>query len=174
MRRIADRAGRAAVTMIMASAVLSACSGSDGTASAAPPTATPSAPAETGTTSSATPSPVTTSPGLESYTDPGDGCAQAISAIGYTEESLLVLGQEPYQTFDDVVRSKLAEVAGTLSLEAKDWPNKAVYRQAQKVIPLAEQAGHPAPAHDKTRIRVLLEYRVEAAKLVQLCRYPTS
>jgi hypothetical protein len=108
---------------------------------------------------------------LAHYTDPGDACAQAISAIAYADDSLLALGQEPYQDFDDLVRSKLAAVAGTLSLEADDWPSPAIHQQAKVVQPLAQAAGARAPAKDPARIRALLTYRMEAAKLILLCRY---
>jgi hypothetical protein len=33
---------------------------------------------------------------LASYTDPGDGCQQAVSAIGYADDVLLVLGREEH------------------------------------------------------------------------------
>lgn len=144
---------------VLAIPALAACSGSD----AAPrPSSTTSAP------------PSASSPGLEGYTDPGDGCAQAISAISYADDVLLPVGQEPYQKFDDVVRSRLAAVAGTLSLEGKDWPDEPVHQQAEKVQPLAQAAGARLPeetaAAKANRSKVLLRYRVEAATLILVCR----
>ena len=119
-------------------------------------------------------SPSQTSPGLESYTDPGDGCAQAISAIAYADDSLRPLGQEPYQEFDDVVRSRLAAVDGTLALEAKDWPDEPVHQQAKLVQPLAQAAAAPLPSPSATetskRANLLLRYRIEAGKLILVCR----
>lgn len=106
--------------------------------------------------------------GLESYTDPGDACPQAVSAIAYADDVLKPVGQEDYQVFDDAVRSRLSAVGGTLALEARDWPDAATARQAEVVQPLAERAG--AREGGPARARVLLEYRVEAARLVLLCR----
>ncbi|HST84141.1 MAG TPA: hypothetical protein VLL08_20570 [Kineosporiaceae bacterium] len=128
----------------------------------------------TSTTSPATPTASATSRGLESYTDTGDGCAQAISAISYADDALRALGQEPYQEFDDVVRSRLAAVAGTLALEAKDWPDEPVHRQAEIVQPLAQAAAARLPNQTATakaaRINALLRYRIEAATLILVCR----
>ncbi len=107
-------------------------------------------------------------PGLESYTDRGDGCAQAVSAISYADDVLKPLGQEEYQDFDDAVRSRLAAVAGTLALEARDWPGPEVADQARVLQPLAERASAREDAGQ--RPRALLAYRVEAARLVLLCR----
>lgn len=105
---------------------------------------------------------------LESYTDPGDGCQQAISAIAYADDSLKPLGQEPYQEFDDVVRSRVAAVAGQLALEAKDWPSDEIREQADVVQQLAQKAS--AKTATPERVRALLQYRGEAADLVLLCR----
>jgi hypothetical protein len=131
----------------------------------------------TSTTSAATPTASATSPGLESYTDAGDACPQAISAISYADDSLRPLGQEPYQEFDDVVRSRLAAVAGTLALEAKDWPDEPVHRQAELVQPLAQAAAAQLPnqsaAAKAARINALLRYRIEAATLILVCRDAT-
>jgi hypothetical protein len=73
-----------------------------------------------------------------------------------------------------VVRSRLAAVAGTLSLEAKDWPDEPVHRQADLVQPLAEEAAARLPeeteAAKAARSTVLLRYRIEAATLVLVCR----
>ena len=139
-----------ALLIVLAAALSSGCGGDSSASAKATPTPTDS---------------------LAHYTDTGDACAQAISAIAYADDSLLALGQEPYQTFDDLVRSKLAAVAGTLALEADDWPSPAIYRQAKVVQPLAQAAGARAPAKDPARIRTLLTYRMEAAKLILLCRY---
>ena len=108
------------------------------------------------------------SSGLENYTDPGDGCQQAISAISYADDVLEPLGQEPYQDFTDEVRSKVASVAGQLALEARDWPSRRIHRQADTVQALAEAAA--VKQASDARVRALLEYRGEAAKLVLLCR----
>jgi hypothetical protein len=102
------------------------------------------------------PSPTPTgSSGLDHYTDTGDGCEQAISAIAYADDQLRALGQEPYQEFDDAVRSRLAAVAGTLALEAKDWPASD---------PLKNRSQAP------NRVRTLLRYRIEAGRLILACR----
>lgn len=105
---------------------------------------------------------------LESYTDPGDGCQQAISAITYADDVLKPLGQEPYQVFDDEVRSKIAAVEGTLALEAHDWPSTRIHRQADAVEHLAAEA--KSKQDTPRRERALLQYRAEAAELVLLCR----
>ncbi|MFP5348204.1 MAG: hypothetical protein ACLGIA_14415 [Actinomycetes bacterium] len=105
---------------------------------------------------------------LESYTDQGDGCQQAISAIAYADDSLKPLGQEPYQEFDEVVRSRVAEVAGQIAVEAKDWPSAAIREQADVVQRLAQEASVNDASPE--RVRALLEYRGEAARLVLLCR----
>jgi hypothetical protein len=105
---------------------------------------------------------------LSGYTDPGDGCAQVMSAISYADDSLKPLGQEHYQTFDDVVRSRLAAVDGTIALEVRDFPTDNVLKQARKVGKIAD---HTAAAATKgvERVRSLREYRREAAQLVIDC-----
>jgi hypothetical protein len=140
----------AGLLIVAAAALSTGCGGSSSAAAKVTPTPTDS---------------------LAHYTDTGDACAQAISAIAYADDSLLALGQEPYQDFDDLVRSKLAAVAGTLSLEADDWPSPRIYQQAKVVQPLAQAAGARAPDKDPARIRTLLTYRMEAAKLILMCRY---
>src|SRR5689334_1950264 len=161
MSGIASRSATAlpmALTLVAAGALAACSGGSAGPTPSTAVTATPSA----------------SSPGLESYTDPGDACAQAISAISYADDQLRPLGQEPYQEFDDVVRSRLAAVAGTLALEAKDWPDEPVHRQAEIVQPLAQAAAARLPNQSPTakaaRINALLRYRIEAATLILVCR----
>lgn len=105
---------------------------------------------------------------LASYTDEGDACRQAVSAIGYADDLLKPLGQEPFQDFDDATRSRLAAVAGTLALEARDWPSREVAEQAEVLQPLAQAASEKDGGDE--RAHALLEYRVEAARLVLLCR----
>lgn len=111
---------------------------------------------------------------LESYTDPGDACQQALSAIGYADDVLVVLGQEQYQDFDDVVTSRLAAVAGTLALEERDWPDRTTRSRAEDVIPLAEQAAELDPDDPLARERALVEYRVAAGRLVLACQEATG
>ena len=146
-----------ALAAVVSAGTLVACTGDE---------ATPAAPT--------TPAASQTSPGLESYTDLGDACAQAISAIGYADDVLRPIGQEPYQEFDDAIRSRLAAVAGTLSLEAKDWPDEPVHRQAETVQALAEAAAARLPDESATakaaRVNVLLRYRIEAGTLILVCR----
>ena len=105
---------------------------------------------------------------LSGYTDPGDGCAQVMSAIAYADDALKPLGQEQYQTWDDVSRSRLAAVDGTLALEVRDFPTESVLKQARKVGKIAD---HTAAAATKgaERVRSLREYRREAAQLVIDC-----
>ncbi len=141
--------GRLLVTVLVAAA-LAACS---------------SPASETGPDPS-TPAPALT--GLETYTDPGDGCEQAISAIGYADDLLKPLGQEPYQDFDDAVRSRLAAVEGTIALEMHDLPSRQVEEQATVVQDLARRAA--VKDGGKEQVHALLEYRGEAARLVLLCR----
>ncbi|MGZ4595145.1 MAG: hypothetical protein ACXV4A_13560 [Actinomycetes bacterium] len=105
---------------------------------------------------------------LESYTDPGDGCSQVVSAIAYADDMLKPLGQEAYQTFDDAVRSRVATVNGTISLEVKDLPSKQILEQARRTGDLADR-GMRAGVSRRDRIRLLREYRREAAELVLLC-----
>jgi hypothetical protein len=105
---------------------------------------------------------------LLSYTDPGDGCPQVVSAISYADARLLPLGQEAYQKFTPAVRSNVAEVDGTQTLEDRDFPNRAILEQAQltgRYATRAMAAGVPR----RDRIRLLREYRREAASLVLLC-----
>jgi hypothetical protein len=105
---------------------------------------------------------------LETYTDSGDGCQQAVSAIGYADDVLLVLGQEDHQKFDAAVRSRLAAVAGTISLEMEDFPNRRTTEQAGRVGQLADRAQASATP-DAEQILALREYRREAAQLVIDC-----
>ncbi|HEX5512277.1 MAG TPA: hypothetical protein VFX41_11220 [Actinomycetales bacterium] len=109
---------------------------------------------------------------LESYTDRGDACQQAISAISYADDALKPLGQEHFQDFNEEVRSKIAAVAGTLALEAHDLPSAEIRRKADAVQALAERAKSPDPSSG--RERALLEYRGEAAKLVLMCEDATA
>lgn len=97
----------------------------------------------------------------------GDACEQAISNITYAENVLKPLGQEEYQDFDDNTRSRMVDVAGTLRMEDDPWPSEEIADQTARVADLAEQASEP-DADDPGR--TLLEYRVEAARLVLLCR----
>ena len=85
------------------------------------------------------------------YTDAGDACRQAVSAIGYADDLLKPLGQEPFQDFDDATRSRLAAVAGTLALEARDWPSSEVAEQAQVLQPLAQAAGEKEGGRPRAR-----------------------
>jgi hypothetical protein len=105
---------------------------------------------------------------LSGYTDPGDGCAQVVSAISYADDVLKPLGQEQYQTWDDRSRSRLAAVDGTIALEVRDFPTDSVLKQARKVGKIAD---HTAAAATKgaERVRSLREYRREAAQLVIDC-----
>jgi hypothetical protein len=105
---------------------------------------------------------------LASYTDPGDGCEQAVSAIGYADDALLVLGQEEHQKFDAAVRSRLAAVEGTISLEVEDFPTRKILVQAQRVADLADRA-QASENPDDDQILALREYRREAAQLVIDC-----
>jgi hypothetical protein len=105
---------------------------------------------------------------LARYTDPGDGCQQAVSAIGYADDALLVLGQEDHQKFDSAVRSRLAAVEGTINLEVQDFPTRPILLQARKVAELADRAQASADPGD-AQIQALREYRREAAQLVIDC-----
>ena len=96
---------------------------------------------------------------LASYTDPDDGCEQVVSAIGYADDLLLVLGQEEHQKFDAAVRSRLAAVEGTISLEVE---------QPRKVADRADRA-QASENPDDEQIMALREYRREAAQLVIDC-----
>jgi hypothetical protein len=115
---------------------------------------------------------------LAGYTDDGDACQQVVSAIGYADTLLKPLGQEPYQDFDDVTRSRLAAVGGTISLEVHDWPTDEIADQARAVQPLAERLGGEAGSSrargEDERTQVLLDYRLEATRLVRLCRERTG
>lgn len=105
---------------------------------------------------------------LASYTDPGDGCQQAVSAIGYADDVLLVLGQEEHQKFDAAVRSRLAAVEGTISLEVEDFPSRNILLQARRVADLADRA-QASENPDDDQIMALREYRREAAQLIIDC-----
>jgi hypothetical protein len=105
---------------------------------------------------------------LAAYTNPGDGCRQAISAIGYADDLLLVLGQEEHQEFDPAVRSRLAAVEGTISLEVRDFPNRRILLQALEVADLADRA-QVSEDPDDDQVQALREYRREAAQLVIDC-----
>lgn len=105
---------------------------------------------------------------LLSYTDPGDGCHQVVTAITYADSSLKPLGQEAYQDFTDEVRSNVASVDGTQTLEVKDFPNKQILEQARLTGRLATEATQ-AGVSRRARVRHLREYRREAAELVLLC-----
>jgi hypothetical protein len=105
---------------------------------------------------------------LASYTDPADGCEQVVSAIGYADDLLLVLGQEEHQKFDAAVRSRLAAVEGTISLEVEDFPTRNILVQARKVADLADRA-QASENPDAEQIMALREYRREAAQLVIDC-----
>jgi hypothetical protein len=105
---------------------------------------------------------------LAHYTDSGDGCQQVVSAISYADTSLKPAGQERYVTWTDEVRSKISAVSGTIALEVKDFPSKQALGQAQRTARLADRtaaAGVP-PAK---RVRLLQEYRREAAEMVVVC-----
>ncbi len=105
---------------------------------------------------------------LASYTDPGDGCQQTLSAISYAEGPLRDLGQEAYQEFTDDVRSRLSAVDGTVALEVRDYPSSAALRQARMAGTMA-QAAAKAGVSRRVRVERLREYRVEAAKVVVVC-----
>ena len=105
---------------------------------------------------------------LGAYTDSGDGCQQAVSAIAYADNTLRAAGQEQHQEFDDAVRSNIAAVAGTIALEVRDFPSKKALEQARKVEDLADETSAIATKGEK-RVRLLREYRREAAQLVIDC-----
>jgi hypothetical protein len=106
--------------------------------------------------------------GLAAYTDPGDGCAQAVSAISYADDLLKPLGQEPYQDWDDAVRSRVAAVDGTIALEVQDFPDDEVLAAARRVQERARSAAAP-DVSGEARVRWLREYRRDAASLTLLC-----
>ena len=110
---------------------------------------------------------------LATYTDPGDGCQQSVSAIGYADDLLLVLGQEAHQKFEPAVRSRLAAVEGTIRLEAEDFPNRRILLQALRVADLADRA-QASENPDDDQIRALREYRRDAAQLVIECAAATN
>jgi hypothetical protein len=105
---------------------------------------------------------------LRSYTDSGDGCPQMVTAITYAEDALDPLGQEAYQDFTDRVRSGLAAVDGTQSLEVDDFPSKKIRKQAVLTGRYATAASRAVVA-PRARIRNLRKFRREAAELVLLC-----
>ncbi len=105
---------------------------------------------------------------LGAYTDSGDGCQQAVSAIAYADNTLRAAGQEQHQEFDDAVRSNIAAVAGTIALEVRDFPSKETLQQARKVEDLADETSAIATKGEK-RVWLLREYRREAAQLVIDC-----
>jgi hypothetical protein len=91
-----------------------------------------------------------------------------VSAIGYADDALLVLGQEAHQKFDAAVRSRLAAVEGTISLEVEDFPTRNILLQARRVAELADHA-QASEDPDDDQILALREYRREAAQLVIDC-----
>ena len=105
---------------------------------------------------------------LSRYTDPGDGCAQVVSAISYADTSLKALGQERYQDFDEVVRSKVAAVSGTIALEVRDFPTEDILEQARSVGEVAARTAGP-DIRGARRVRALREYRLAATRLVISC-----
>ena len=105
---------------------------------------------------------------LSRYTDPGDGCAQVMSAISYADDALKPAGQEQYQPFDEVVRSRLAAVDGTIALEVRDFPSDDVLDQARTVGKVADRTA-AAATQGADRVRSLREYRREAAQLIIDC-----
>lgn len=105
---------------------------------------------------------------LSQYTDEGDGCQQAVSAITYAEGALKHLGQEPYQEFNDSVRSRVASVNGTIALEVRDFPSEEALKQARRVAELADETAAAGVKHAR-RVELLREYRREAAQFVIVC-----
>ena len=105
---------------------------------------------------------------LAHYTDSGDGCQQVVSAISYADTSLKPAGQERYVTWTDEVRSKISAVSGTIALEAKDFPSKQALAQAQRTARLADRTA-AAGVPTAKRVRLLQEYRREAAQMVVVC-----
>jgi hypothetical protein len=110
---------------------------------------------------------------LAQYTDEGDGCEQAVSAIGYADSLLRALGQEEHQEFDAAVRSRLASVAGTIALEDRDFPDDVTREQAHRVGDLADRA-QASENPDPEQVLALREYRREAAQLVIDCAAATG
>ena len=105
---------------------------------------------------------------LAHYTDSGDGCQQVVSAISYADTSLKPAGQERYVTWTDEVRSKISAVSGTIALEVKDFPSKKALDQAQRTARLADRTA-AAGVPTAKRVRLLQEYRREAAAMVVVC-----
>ena len=105
---------------------------------------------------------------LAHYTNSGDGCQQVVSAISYADTSLKPAGQERYVTWTDEVRSKISAVSGTIALEVKDFPSKQALGQAQRTARLADRAA-AAGVPTAKRVRLLQEYRREAAQMVVVC-----
>jgi len=105
---------------------------------------------------------------LSRYTDKGDGCQQVVSAIAYADARLKRMGQEPYQEFGDVVRSSLSAVAGTVALEVRDFPSEEALTQARRVAKVADGTAKADVSHAR-RVKLLREYRREAAELVIIC-----
>ena len=105
---------------------------------------------------------------LAHYTDSGDGCQQVVSAISYADTSLKPAGQERYVTWTDEVRSKISAVSGTIALEVKDFPSKQALDQAQRPARRADRAA-AAGVPTAKRVRLLQEYRREAAGMVVVC-----
>jgi cell division septum initiation protein DivIVA len=105
---------------------------------------------------------------LAHYTDSGDGCQQVVSAISYADTSLKPAGQERYVTWTDEVRSKISAVSGTIALEVKDFPSKQALDQAQRTARLADRTA-AAGVPTAKRVRLLQEYRREAAEMVIVC-----
>jgi hypothetical protein len=105
---------------------------------------------------------------LSRYTDRGDGCQQAVSAIAYTDAALKPLGQERYQEFNDEVRSKIGTVGGTIALEVRDFPSEETLEQARRVADLARETA-ALDTRGARRVTLLREYRREATQLVIDC-----
>jgi cell division septum initiation protein DivIVA len=105
---------------------------------------------------------------LAHYTDSGDGCQQVVSAISYADTSLKPAGQERYVTWTDAVRSKISAVSGTIALEVKDFPSTQALDQAQRTARLADRTA-AAGVPTARRVRLLQEYRREAAQMVIVC-----
>ena len=105
---------------------------------------------------------------LAHYTDSGDGCQQVVSAISYADTALKPAGQERYVTWTDEVRSKISAVSGTIALEVKDFPSKQALAQAQRTSRLADRTA-AAGVPTAKRVRLLQEYRREAAEMVVVC-----
>lgn len=105
---------------------------------------------------------------LAGYTDPGDGCEQVVSAISYAEFLLKPLGQERYQDLDQVVLSRIAAVAGTVAVEAADFPDGTSAEQAARLAAAAEHVDDPEVTGE-AKVAALREYRSEAADTVIAC-----